>query len=129
MERVKIFEKNSKGHFKKGNPGGGRKLGVPNKVTGMLKTVTLEAAAMVGFNQEGELGLHGYLAFLAIEHPAIFGKLLEKCLPLQLTGSVSTTSTQRYETLADLTEALAARGLPPPRKLIDVTPMLSTQRR
>lgn len=128
MERVKIkFDKNGK--FAKGNAGGrGRPLGKPNKVTAVLKNATMEAAAMVGFDQEGEGGLHGYLAWAAINEPVAFLRLLEKVLPLQITGSIVSQHTQRYETMDDLREELAARGLPAPRALIDITPTVQRKK-
>lgn len=88
----------------------------------------MEAAAMVGFDQEGEGGLHGYLAWAAINEPVAFLKLLERILPLQISASVTTSHTQRYETLHDLQAELAARGLPAPRALIDITPTVKRTR-
>lgn len=120
MKRVELLDE--KGKFKKGNPGGGRKPGSPNKVTAQLKHAIVEAAAMVGFDGEGMQGLHGYLARLAIKEPQVFGRLLEKLLPLQLTGSFQHTD-RKYETMEDLALALKERGLPPPSRLIDVTPI------
>lgn len=121
MKRVELHDANGK--FAKGNKGGpGRKLGVPNKINVQLKNAIVEAASMVGFDGEGTMGLHGYLARLALQEPAVFGRLLEKLLPLQLAGNVDHT-VRKLETMADLAQALKERGLPPPSKLIDVTPV------
>lgn len=120
MKRVALHHDENR-RFKKGNPGGGRKLGVPNKVTTTLKEALLEAAAMVGADGEGLLALHGYLCRLALNEPKSFARLLEKLIPLQVTGSVEFTN-RKYETMADLAAVLRERGLPPPHKLIDVTP-------
>lgn len=112
-----------RGKFAKGNASGGRRLGKPNKITTMLKTAILESAAMVGFDGEGMHQLHGYLCRLAIHEPQVFGRLLEKTLPMQLAGKVEVTATHRkYETMEDLADALRERGLPPPHKLIDINP-------
>lgn len=64
------------------NAGKGRPKGVPNKTTKQLKEAILEAAANAG----GENGLVGYLQGLATNHPAVFGPLLGKVIPLQVTG-------------------------------------------
>lgn len=66
--------------------GKGRKKGVPNKNTTMLKDALLEAATRAG-NREGREGLVGYLEKQAIEQPTAFLPLLGKVLPLQLTGA------------------------------------------
>lgn len=108
--------------FRKGNSAGGRKLGKPNKITTLLKNAILEAAAMVGYDGEGMHQLHGYLCRLAINEPQVFGRLLEKTLPMQVQGKVELTTSRKYETMEDLAEALRERGLPPPNRLIDVTP-------
>lgn len=117
--------RNHKGLFKKNDPRRwpGRKLGTPNKVSAQLKHAIVEAAAMVGVDGEGHLGLHGYLARLAMIEPQVFGRMLEKLLPMQINSTVRDSSQAgKYETLAQLAEALRQRGLPPPAKLIDITP-------
>lgn len=123
MRRVLLkSDKDEKtGQFKKGNPGGGRPFGSIPKVTVKLKTALVEAAALVGCDELGTGGLHGYLYKLAIDHPAVFARLLERVLPLTLTGEIEHTA-KKYETMEELAEALKARGLPPPQKIIDVTP-------
>ena len=73
----------------KGSPKtGGRKPGVPNKTTKALKDAILEAAEIAGGAGDDERpgGLVGYLASLAADKPAVFGALLGRVLPLQLTG-------------------------------------------
>jgi len=62
--------------------GAGRKKGVPNKVTAVLKDAILQA----GDNAGGNDGLVGYLTDQAKENPAPFLALLGKVLPLQVTG-------------------------------------------
>jgi hypothetical protein len=65
-----------------GTPGPGRKKGVPNKTTTLLKDAILKAATEAG----GKDGLVGYLKTVALSKPESFTPLLGKVLPLQLTG-------------------------------------------
>ena len=64
-------------------PGAGRKPGVPNKVTALLKDAILEAATLAG----GKSGLVGYLQKQAALTPASFLSLLGKVLPMQIEGT------------------------------------------
>ena len=61
-----------------GKKTGGRKKGVPNKLTGQLKDMILGALADVGGQK--------YLAEQAVENPGPFLTLVGKVLPLQVTG-------------------------------------------
>lgn len=65
----------------RGNAGKGRKKGVPNKVTRLLKEDILEAAAQA--HPEGRVG---YLRDQATKNPQAFLGLLGKVLPMQVTG-------------------------------------------
>jgi len=58
---------------------GGRKAGVPNKTTALLKDAILEAGAIAG----GDDGLVGYLAEQAKANPEGYMRLLQKVLPIQ----------------------------------------------
>ena len=58
--------------------GSGRKKGVPNKVTALLKDQILQAL--------DELGGVAYLVKLAKENPTAFSTLLGRILPTQVTG-------------------------------------------
>ena len=70
----------------KGNPKtGGRKCGIPNKTTALLKDAILEAAQQAGGDTDG---LVAYLKKQAEEKPGPFMGLLGKVLPLQPVGSV-----------------------------------------
>jgi hypothetical protein len=60
------------------NAGKGRVKGVPNKVTGALKDMVLQALAGAG-------GVE-YLQKQATENPTAFLTLVGKVLPLQVTG-------------------------------------------
>jgi hypothetical protein len=66
-----------------GNRGKGRKKGVPNKTTALLKDALLQAAIQAG---GGKDGLVAYLKKQAIKNPGPFLTLLGKVLPLQVSG-------------------------------------------
>jgi hypothetical protein len=63
-------------------PGSGRKKGIPNKLSGMLKDAILKAADNAGGNE----GMVGYLQTQAVMNPGPFMALLGKVLPMQVTG-------------------------------------------
>ena len=64
----------------KGNPKtGGRKRGVTNKTTALLKDAVLQAAEAAG--DKG--GMVGYLTTQAKQNPTAFMSLLGRVLPLQ----------------------------------------------
>lgn len=128
MERERIIKKDdrdrdSKGLFQKGGRGGpGRPKGSVPKVTIELQKAVLEAAELVGCDGYGTAGARGYLYALAIERPEIFGRLLERVMPVRISGNMTHEHHDRkeYETIEELQEAMKARGLPPP--MIDITP-------
>lgn len=131
MKRValKPIGKNTSGlrPFKKGDrrlPNAGRKKGVPNKLTMQIKQAIAEAAEYVGQDGDGYMGALGYFAWLARREPQVYGRLVEKILPSLFQGTIggNMSASGKYETLAELAEALKQRGLPPPSKLIDITP-------
>jgi hypothetical protein len=68
------------------NAGKGRKAGVPNKTTAVLKDAILAAAVAVGYDGKGKEGLTGYLKLVASTDVKAFAGLLGKVLPLQITG-------------------------------------------
>ena len=85
----------------KGTPkpaGSGRKKGVPNKTTQLLKDAVLRAAQIQGnrLATNGEVpkgtkddrrtGLEHYLVWLADKEPVAFTGLLNKVLPMQVGG-------------------------------------------
>ena len=65
-----------------GKKTGGRKKGTPNKLTGALKEMILEAANRAG----GEGGTVAYLEQQAKDNPGPFMALLGKVLPMQIGG-------------------------------------------
>ena len=67
-----------------GNMGKGRRKGVPNKTTALLKDAILKAAEQAGDEYEG--GLVGYLKVQALNEPVAFMSLLGKVLPMQIQG-------------------------------------------
>lgn len=124
MKRVRITNGHGKngngnGRFQKGQ--GGRRPGVPNRVTTTLKVAALEAAAMCGNDKQGEGGLHGFLYRMACRYPEAYLRFLEKIIPLVINNKMEGSIKHKYETVAELRDALIERGLPMP-KIIDVTP-------
>lgn len=85
------------------NAGKGRKKGVPNKVTGQLKDMILQA-----LNEADPRGAVEYLKGQATENPTAFLTLVGKVLPLQIAGDkdnpVHTVSEHRID-MASLSEA------------------------
>jgi hypothetical protein len=65
-----------------GKPGPGRKKGIPNRTTALLKDAILMAAEAAG----GAEGMAGYLKTQATQNPGPFMALLGKVLPLQVVG-------------------------------------------
>lgn len=63
------------------NAGKGRKKGVPNKTTALLKDALLQAAANAG---DGDMV--AYLTSQAKANPGPFMALLGKVLPMQIAG-------------------------------------------
>jgi hypothetical protein len=68
------------------NIGKGRKRGVPNKTTALLKDAILKAAEATGEDREGKDGLVGYCTYLAKDEPKAFTQLLGRVLPIQVQG-------------------------------------------
>lgn len=130
MKRVRIVNgnghKKNNGQFKKGAPG--RPPGTPNKVTTTLKVAALESAAMCGSDKRGSGGLHGFLYDCACRFPKAYLKFLEKIIPLTISGKVDGEVKHKYETVAELRDALKERGLPPPPRMIDITPTVVKER-
>jgi hypothetical protein len=112
--------------FKKGTPkpsNSGRTKGTRNKATLVLREAALFAAEACGEDGRGKNGLVGFLTSLAQRQPAVFGRLLEKILPMQ-AGSEPTTPGGL--TAAEAATRLRERGLPVPSPLVDLPEVLST---
>ncbi len=87
----------------------GRKKGVPNKITGMLKEAIIQAASDAG----GGDGLVGYLREQATMNPGPFMGLLGKVLPLQISddtnGDIKVVIEQDAERFASGIARIATR--------------------
>jgi hypothetical protein len=101
--------------FAKGNPG--KPKGAKNKFGVKLKEAILEAAERSGRDGKGKDGAVGYLVWLSRSEPAVFGRMLEKVMPLQI--DVKDTTKAQY-TPEEAVRALEERGLPIPQSLADL---------
>lgn len=109
--------------FKKGDPrpeGAGRKKGQQNKMTKLLKEAIIEAAEYEGQDGRGKDGLVGFLRTLSRREPAVFGRLLEKLLPYQLTGKDGSPMQMIHSTKEQVVERFKERGLPLPPSLLEM---------
>lgn len=97
--------------FQKGNPG--KKKGTKNKLGVKLKEAILEAAEKSGRDGKGKDGAVGYLVWLSRTEPAVFGRMLEKVMPLQVEVKDNTNKMTAPEAVQRLKE----RGLPIPPAL------------
>lgn len=126
MKRERLetaIRKAGKHLFKKGEPrpeGSGRKKGSTNKITPLLKEAIIMAAEAEGSDQQGKDGLIGYLRVLARREPAVFGRLVEKLLPYQLTGKDGAPMQMVHSTKEQLVERFKERGLPLPPSLLEM---------
>jgi hypothetical protein len=100
--------------FKKGERRIGRQKGTKNKFGVKLKEAILEAAEQSGRDGKGKDGAVGYLVWLSRAEPAVFGRMLEKVMPLQVEVA---DKTDRTMNAAEAIEKLEARGLPVPPAL------------
>jgi hypothetical protein len=74
--------------FKPPNTGKrGRKPGVPNRITAVLKDAIVLAATAVGEDGNGKNGLLGYLIAMARDEKRVFGALLARVIPLQTSDT------------------------------------------
>lgn len=115
------YRKFRKGHDPRRVVGKGRPKGVQNKVTRELKEAIIVAAELVGSNKKGKDGLPGYLSWLAIKKPEVFGRLLEKLLPLQVLGKADqpVVVEHKFETPEQVANKIKERGLPVPPSLFN----------
>lgn len=105
-----------KGHEKKG----GREKGTKNKLTVLLKDAILQAAELEGSDRHGKGGLVGFLRMYSRKHPAVYGRLMEKLLPYQLTGKDGSPMQVVHMTKEQLLERMKERNLPLPPSLMDM---------
>lgn len=105
-----------KGQEKKG----GREKGTKNKITVLLKDAILRAAELEGSDRHGKGGLVGFLRQLSRKNPVVYGRLLEKLLPYQLTGKDGSPMQVVHQTKQELIERMKERNLPLPPSLLDM---------
>lgn len=107
--------------FEKGHPRyGGAKKGTKQLMTRRIRDALINAAELVGSDNKGKDGLTGYLAWLARQEPAVYGRLLEKLMPMQIDGKINHGLYEGvYETMEEVREAIKARGLPIPPRMIE----------
>jgi hypothetical protein len=120
-ERVRIKDVAPKKDvkFKKGHEKvGGRQPGSQNKVSVLLKDALIKAAEAEGLDRKGKDGLIGYLRMLSRREPAVYGRLLEKLLPYQLTGKDGGPMQLTHTTKEQVVERMKERGLPVPQSLM-----------
>jgi hypothetical protein len=86
------------------NAGKGRRRGVPNKVTALLKDSILVAATAAG----GKDGLVGYLKLQAIKNPQAFLSLLGRVLPLQVSATLAAPTLSKEQRDAAVAASLLA---------------------
>jgi hypothetical protein len=91
------------------NAGRGRKPGVPNKTTALLKDAILEATAAAG----GKDGLVGYLTAQAKRslktNPAPYMGLLGRVMPLQISGDPENPLVSHHVVHVEFVAAKGAR--------------------
>ena len=104
-----------KGHAKPANAG--RAKGTPNRTTVLLKQAIIDAATLVGQDGRGKGGLTGYLRMLAVTEKAVYARLLERVLPLQMTVEDRSAPTYSAE---EAVQKLEERGLPVPPALLQM---------
>lgn len=124
---------------KSANPAG-RTPGSRNKITTEVKRAVLSGLGIAGeivpelpnspvsdlikrlYPHAG--GIDKYMAWLALVKPDVAGRIIEKIIPIALTGKDDgpLNLNHSYTTPEDLVRALRQRGLPLPEQLIDVTP-------
>ena len=126
VERVRVKDprRDNLKPIQKGERRGGRQKGQQNKITTLLKEAITMAAEKVGSDNKGKDGLVGYLSWLSRKEPAVFGRLLEKLLPYQLTGKDGGPVQLEYKTKQELAQRMKERGLPVPPSLIHEPPTL-----
>jgi hypothetical protein len=102
--------------FEKGQPrpaNAGRKAGVPNRTTQILKDAILMAAELTGYDKKGKDELVGYLRFVAENYPQSFCALLGRVLPLQINARNESSVRGQYKTVEETRAALRERGIEP----------------
>ena len=98
--------------FKRGRrKTGGRRRGIPNRNTRVLREAVLLAAAAAG-SEKGRNGLFLYLKKVAKKQPAIFMPVLARLLPLQVESQQTSKTEVTYRSFAEIRQELIKRGVP-----------------
>src|SRR5262249_58380461 len=124
--RRRQYPKGNKGWFGVGNKRAGNRKGIPNKFTKLIKDAVLDAGENAGeFLRRAKLcgseGMTGYMEWMAINHPAVFGALVGRIYPSQIDVVVEDTRRTPYQSLLEAREALERRGLSAERVLPRLT--------
>jgi len=101
-------------HFQKGNPG--RPPGIRAKTDVRIKEAVEMALVMSGEDGNGKNGAAGYFKWLSRNEPAVFGRIVEKILPHQISAKIDD---RRSMTLGEAVNELKDRELPVPPSLLD----------
>jgi hypothetical protein len=64
-----------------------RLKGNPNKINADIKSGCIEGFAAHGLDGKGKLGFPGFIQYLAEKHPKSAARIVEKLLPLHVSGS------------------------------------------
>ncbi len=112
--KSKLFEKGQSG-----NPQG-RKPGVSNKTTRLLKEALILASTAEGIDGCGKGGLVGHLRKLSRKNPGAYMRMLEKLIPLQITGKDGSPMQVEHTTRDQIVERFKERGLPLPPSLLQM---------
>jgi hypothetical protein len=116
------------GRYVKGHrdEGGGRKKGVRNRMTRVMREAVVLAAEAEGLDGRGKDGLVGYLRMIARKDYEVYAGLLRAVLPLQITG-VDDGPIKTELTVREARAELERRGIPvqrifalPPPDAVDV---------
>jgi hypothetical protein len=100
-----------------GKGSGGRKQGAGNAMPRILKELIFTAMDMVGRDGRGKDKAAGYLARVAIRHPEIFGRFVEKMIPYTMTGPDGGPVQVTYDNKDDIVKRMRERGMPIPKAL------------
>ena len=98
--------------FKRGRrKTGGRRRGMPNKNTQVLREAALLAAAAAG-SETGKNGLYLYLKKVAKKYPSVFLPFLGRLQPLQVESQQTSKTEVTYRSVSKLQQELMRRGVP-----------------
>lgn len=94
-----------------------KEKGVRNAIPRILKELIFEAMDMVGRDGKGKDMAAGYLARIAIRHPEIFGRFVEKMIPYSMSGPGDGPIKIVYDDKQAILSRMRERGMPIPSNL------------